>query len=210
MPPRPATGLGFSSPDTNIQRSPDSALSVSSTSSDTKGMSFPCNSGVATEGLHMVAAQDASIREDSAPSRGGRSMTSVLSIEDSQSRDRSLRRIDPIEDGTPRASTFGPQRSRERRGDHLSQYLTDVIVIQETAHTAECWLMPTPETWTVLTLLSPPLPINWTWMRWQMIIISDLGPRQAPTTCPCQADQPNLTVQDLPMLRRLNTIMIFR
>ena len=43
-------------------------------------------------------------------------MTSVLSIEDSQSRDRSPRRIDPIEDGTPRASTFGPQRSRERRG----------------------------------------------------------------------------------------------
>ena len=64
----------------------------------------------------MLAAQGASIREDSAPSRGDRSMTSVLSIEDSQSRDRSPRRIDPIEDGTPRASTFGPQRSRGRRG----------------------------------------------------------------------------------------------
>ena len=113
MPPQPATGLGFSSPDTNIQRSPDSALSVSSTSSDTKGMSQSCTSGIATEGLHMVAVQEASIRGNSAHSRGGRSATSVYSIADSQSRDRSPRRLDPIEDGTSRASTFGRHRSRE-------------------------------------------------------------------------------------------------
>ena len=116
MPSWPATGLGFSSPDTNILRSPDSALSVSSTSSDTKGMSLACSSGVATEGLHMVAARDSSIREHSAPSRGGRSTTPALSIEDAQLRDRSPRRIDPIEDGPSRVSSFGPLRGGARRG----------------------------------------------------------------------------------------------
>ena len=55
------------------------------------------------------------MRENSAPSRGGRSTTSVPSIEDAQARDRLPRRIDPIEDGTSGASSFGPQRSRERR-----------------------------------------------------------------------------------------------
>lgn len=50
-----------------------------------------------------------------------------------------------------------PKEAEKDGGDHLSQYLTDVNGIQETAHTAECWLMPTPETWTVLTFFESAL-----------------------------------------------------
>ena len=119
MPPPPASGVGLLSPDTNILGSPGSAFSVSSTSSVTRKMNVHGESGVATEGFQLVAARDARLRENSAPSRAGRSSTPVPSIEDAQSRDRSPRRMDPIEDGTSGASTFGPRRSRET--DHVEE-----------------------------------------------------------------------------------------
>ena len=109
-------GVGLSSPDASKLRSPDSAFSVSSTSSDTRKMAInESGSGMATEGLHVVATRG-SLRDDSAPSRGSQSTASLPPLEDATARDRSPRRRDPIEDGSDGASSsFGPRRSREGR-----------------------------------------------------------------------------------------------
>ena len=107
-------GLGLSSPDANKLRSPDSAFSVSSTSSDTRKMIHDGESGVATGGLQLVAALD-SLRDHSAPSRGSRSTASLPPLEAAGARDRSPRRLDRLRDSSDRAGSFGPQRSRDRR-----------------------------------------------------------------------------------------------
>ena len=151
-------GVGFSSPDASKLRSPDSAFSVSSTSSDTKRMAMiESGSGMAAEGL-QVAATRGSLRDDSAPSRGTQSAASLPPLEDATARDRSPRRRDPIEDGSDGASSsFGPQRSRagiER--DLLSRFPITVSgeeVARGMVHAeGGCWM---PALMTVTILRTP-------------------------------------------------------
>ena len=68
--PSCVAGVSFSLPGVKKLSSPDSAFSVSSTSSDTKGVHTNREMDPATRGLGIVADQEANVRENSASSRG--------------------------------------------------------------------------------------------------------------------------------------------
>ena len=111
-----SAGLGFSSPDANKLRSPDSALDLSSTSSDTKRANMDSgDSESANGGLHSLADRDRH-RAASASSRTSRSNGSLPAIEDAGTRERSPKRTGRLRDISDSEDTFGPRRSRDRRG----------------------------------------------------------------------------------------------
>ena len=110
--PQWVSGVGLSSPD--AKKSPETAFSLSSSGSDDRRLAMiESGSGMATEGLHLVATRGR-LRDTSAPSRGSQSAGSLPPLEDGAPRDRSPRRKEAIMDAPERQ--YGALRSRDDRG----------------------------------------------------------------------------------------------